>query len=1286
MAIKVLHTADWHIGSFPGPEVNGENARLKDIEKCLEKLATTAYDEEPDVIIISGDIFHQARVWSDRGLREARIAIGYIKRLAASAPVCVLRGTPNHDSEEQFNMLRTYFAGDERVTIMDEPGVYTVKAYGGGAAVQVAALPGFDRGYYRARHPGLSKEEENEVFTAELAKMIIGLKAQCSDAVPSILSTHFTVTGANTESGQTQLFAQYEPVIEPYTLATADFDLVCLGHIHRPQQLDGCLNTFYCGSIFGLNFNDEAQPRGFYIHELDEGRASSRFIETPSREFLTIRMDEQDISAFNGGGAEAIYSSLEAGQLIQDKIVRVLYNCTDESNKALNKTLLESVIYNAGAYWVQEITPEKISVTANRNALGTDNTPEDNLREYLEETGVDPTKAAEYIELARPIISEALESTLTEKKTGIFIPVEIEVKNYRNYREERFGYDDIRFCTVNGENGAGKSSLFMDAMLDALFEEPREGDLTGWICNDPEARSGSIKFTFRLGEQLYRVTRTRAKSGKATLNLAELVDGEWTDRSRERYRDTQAEIENTIGMDSLTLKACALIMQDQYGLFLQADKEARMNILGNILGLAVYGIMEDKSSDAATRTNRELRRVNDALEEVGRGLPDAGQLERDAEQAQTAIEQLNREIGGKTVEADNIRLKLNQTQQAAERVAKISSAIESTRQRKTAAEGSLAAQNAAASSAEALLGQEPEIQRHVERYNGLLEQERELLTAKGQHDAKAAECDRVASEFDAAKCELIDIDSEALNLKERRAPYEKIVLEEPALLEKRAEYDAIADEISSMEASAAEYISATEAVNAAERALSGLKMRTEAERRNKTLAIQQLKSKAALLGDSGCPLGAEATCKFLADAIAARDAIPTEEAALEAWDAEQTQALAEAEKRLNSAVETRNGISYIPDDLTAKRAALSALKGYVDKLSTMTLYKERLKNADERLAELENRRSTTEEKIAQLEQRYEGLVLEAQQTADAAKRHAAITADLAAEKPWLEKEKLLPAAHERKEAAQARALELVQEIDGYEEELKEKETELAAERDIADGACLYKVQLSDIEVGIEVLRTRQQGLNQSVGAIARQLEEHRKATERMDELRQEAGKLAEAAAGYEELKRAFSQDGIPHNIIRTIIPVFEATATNILGQMSGGRMSVELVTEKVLKSNNKKEVTTLDIIINDAGTGPLPYMSRSGGERVKAALSVILALSEIKSTKAGVQLGFLFIDEPPFLDGPGVQAYCDALEAIQARYTGLKVMAITHDPSMKARFPQSVDVIKTAEGSKVIYE
>ena len=75
--LKVLHTGDWHIGSFPGPEAGGQNARFQDICRCLDFQAMYAEEHRPDLIVVSGDIFHQARVWSDRGLRESRRAARY---------------------------------------------------------------------------------------------------------------------------------------------------------------------------------------------------------------------------------------------------------------------------------------------------------------------------------------------------------------------------------------------------------------------------------------------------------------------------------------------------------------------------------------------------------------------------------------------------------------------------------------------------------------------------------------------------------------------------------------------------------------------------------------------------------------------------------------------------------------------------------------------------------------------------------------------------------------------------------------------------------------------------------------------------------------------------------------------------------------------------------------------------------------------------------------------------------------------------------------------------------
>lgn len=88
--------------------------------------------------------------------------------------------------------------------------------------------------------------------------------------------------------------------------------------------------------------------------------------------------------------------------------------------------------------------------------------------------GYTPEQIYPITELAMPIISETPENKITASITDVFEPLEISVKNYRNYEEETFDFRDITFCTINGKNGAGKSSLFMDAILDCLCEEPRE--------------------------------------------------------------------------------------------------------------------------------------------------------------------------------------------------------------------------------------------------------------------------------------------------------------------------------------------------------------------------------------------------------------------------------------------------------------------------------------------------------------------------------------------------------------------------------------------------------------------------------------------------------------------------------------------------------------------------------------------------------------------------------------------------------------------------------------------
>lgn len=635
--MKVLHTADWHIGQFKGPVVDGVNLRSQDTVNCLNYMIKVAKEEKPDIVCVSGDVFHQEQIGPVRYSDEMIVATDTITKLAGVAKaVIVMRGTPNHDGGGQFRVLGKMFANTGNVHIVTSPTVLRTPY------ADIACIPGFDKQEFRSRFPGLSADEENETWTSYISSMVMGLRAECHNT--PILMAHYTVPGCNMESGQTSFFTNFEPVIPREALEAAGYEAVLLGHIHRPQILNGLHNVFYSGAINAMNFNDEGQERGFWIHEFsDTGKLTKGHnCITPYRRFYTITWDTEEVEAYIREGAMYLHR-LGFPEDVTDKIVRVRYSCTSEQKKQLNIPALQKDLYELGAFYVSDIEAENAIDVTNRGLLSEESDPTLNLKKYLEEKCFNnPDKI---VELAEPIIAEAMKQSTTAEIHGVFRPISIAVRNYRNYKEERFDFADISFCTINGINGAGKSSLFMDAIVDCLFEETREGDNKAWIRGTEDARSGSIEFVFDIGDKRFRVVRTRTKSGKPTLNLSQYEENEWRNLSKERIVDTQAEIEKLLGMDSMTFKSCALIMQDQYGLFLQAKKDERMAILGKLLGLGIYGVMELDSKKKLSEQKKELASKKEAVRIKTDFIKSKGDPESELQKTEEDIQQLNKDIG-----------------------------------------------------------------------------------------------------------------------------------------------------------------------------------------------------------------------------------------------------------------------------------------------------------------------------------------------------------------------------------------------------------------------------------------------------------------------------------------------------------------------------------------------------------------------------------------------------------------------------------------------------------------
>lgn len=1287
--MKILNTADWHLGTFRSPVKDGVNLRTEDTKRCLDELVRVAKEERPDYSLIAGDVFHVGRLWSDRCCEEIIMAIHYIKRLAVvSKQVVVMRGTPNHDGAGQFHVLSEMFADCQNVHIVITPQILSFDD------MDIAVLPGFDRGVFRAKYPRLSKEEENEVFTQELSNIVLGLRAQCHLGKKSILMAHYTVPGCNTESGQVMMLTQFEPVLPMETLQAAVFDFIALGHIHRPQAVPNVTNCYYSGAINALNFNDEGQERGFWIHETTSLGWVHEFYKTPYREFLTLHLTDTDIAAINSGDLENVaFRYWNYNGAITEKIVRVYYNCSYENHKALNKAELERKLLEDGAFMVKEILPEKVEEATNKQNLSDTTDPEKNLRQYLEEKQYPEETIQKLILKARPILAEAEAGLSMTTTTGILEPVEISVKNYRNYEEETFQFQDISFCTINGENGAGKSSLFMDAIVDCLYEEPREGELTGWVRNDGNGCKGSIMFTFRIGEKLYRVTRTRSlpkkeskiKTGKGTLHLAELVDGEWKDRSKEKYSDTQKEIIHTIGMDSLTFKSCALIMQDQYGLFLQAPKEERMRILGNLLGLEIYEAMERIVHDKAKVFGAKARDLKQEIElhettikEYGNPTDAIQALLEDVAEKETLLKT-------KIEERDKNKLLLLHQQEAEERRNKLIASVQALEKKQAAIEQNKTAQQIIIHTNSAILDNKEEIETNVAEYHRLLEKETTLAAKAMVYSSKQAEIEEWKRQIQYEE-EQVHKFQEQLSSEQGKKAILELPMEESMIRERNSEYENYVKLLQQTKELQTQYIKAKAERDRKAYAVDNQKTYLYQETQKLLFKKMELEKRTELLQNSGCPDIDNAKCRFLADALEAKKQIPVVEAELHSFQVEQNKILQELIAEVEKAEQNILMIGYkeeLLSEYSVKVKELSNAPEQVKKLeeraNQIALISASIEHIKSNLFDCENRLVIVKTKAATAEQ-------EREQYRKAFEEHILLQSDIQALKPWLEKEKQLPIAEERKKTAFNRFFELVDEAANIEHEISEKKAEIEKEKKAMAGIEELTSIVVQLNRDIDRINSEIKRIQMEIGALNQKQEQIEKLTIEINVLIEKKNEAATETAEYEILKIAYSQDGIPHQIIRSILPQLTATANAILGQMTGGRMGMEFKTEKILKSNSKKEVVTLDIFIEEYGKSILPYLSKSGGEKVKSSLSVILALAEMKSSAAGIQLGMLFIDEPPFLDGDGMQAYCDALETIQNRYKNMKIMAITHDPAMKARFPQNLDVVKTEHGSKVVCE
>ena len=219
-------------------------------------------------------------------------------------------------------------------------------------------------------------------------------------------------------------------------------------------------------------------------------------------------------------------------------------------------------------------------------------------------------------------------------------------------------------------------------------------------------------------------------------------------------------------------------------------------------------------------------------------------------------------------------------------------------------------------------------------------------------------------------------------------------------------------------------------------------------------------------------------------------------------------------------------------------------------------------------------------------------------------------ASLREEEHWEVEHRALAQARERlpeDEEAHRRASGRVSED---EEELGRIAAQLEAVRKETAELDGYQRQRDAVKREAAEADRRRDELRTRMGSLTRQTEEIAEAAAELRSREQERQSAARDAGDYGELALAFGKGGVQALLIEAAIPRLEDEANDLLKQMTAGRMSLKVETQRARRTGGGDAAETLEIVIADE-LGTRSYEMFSGGERFRVDFALRIALSKL---------------------------------------------------------------------------
>ena len=283
--MKILHTADWHIGKQLKKQSLNPELRLY-FQWLADLLSTQHYD----LLVVAGDIFDSYNPKAD----DRALYYETLNLLSNAVGRIIITGG-NHDSIAVLNAatpildsLNISVIGGATEDLKDE--LLAVESSDGDSCV-IAAIP-----YLRDRDVLANQTFDNDRDRPSQIRAgyerhyraVYGLAKDLYPSLPLIGMGHLYATGAKVSDSERDIQVGNQGAVEATIFE--GYDYVALGHIHRPQRVSKLETVRYSGSPVALSFSEKSDRKTVVSITLGKGKVQGiESIDVPQfRELQTL--------------------------------------------------------------------------------------------------------------------------------------------------------------------------------------------------------------------------------------------------------------------------------------------------------------------------------------------------------------------------------------------------------------------------------------------------------------------------------------------------------------------------------------------------------------------------------------------------------------------------------------------------------------------------------------------------------------------------------------------------------------------------------------------------------------------------------------------------------------------------------------------------------------------------------------------------------------------------------------------------------------------------------------